>query len=98
MPYVWGGGTPSGFDCSGLAQYAYAKVGVSMAHYTGSIYSAFPRVTGPLQPGDMVFFSGLGHMGIYLGNGLMVHAPHTGDVVRVSPIAGRRYVGAVRPS
>lgn len=98
VPYVWGGATPSGFDCSGLAMYAYAKVGVSMAHYTGAIYSAFPKVSSSdLQPGDLVFFSGLGHMGIYIGGGMMVHAPHTGDVVRVAPIAGRSYVGAVRP-
>ena len=98
VPYVWGGATPSGFDCSGLAMYAYAKVGVSMGHYTGAIYAAFPKVAySDLQPGDMVFFSGLGHMGIYIGGGMMVHAPHTGDVVRVAPIAGRSYVGAVRP-
>jgi cell wall-associated NlpC family hydrolase len=78
--------------------YAYAKVGVSMGHYTGAIYAAFPKVAySDLQPGDMVFFSGLGHMGIYIGGGMMVHAPHTGDVVRVAPIAGRSYVGAVRP-
>ena len=98
VPYVWGGASPSGFDCSGLATYVFAKVGKSVPHYTGAIWAAFPRVTGPLQPGDLVFFHGLGHMGIYLGGGQMVHAPHTGDVVKVSPLAGRtNYVGAVRP-
>ena len=98
VPYVWGGASPSGFDCSGLASYAYAKVGVSVPHYTGAIWSRFPRVVGSLQPGDMVFFHGLGHMGIYIGGGQMVHAPHTGDVVRIASMAGRSdYVGAVRP-
>lgn len=97
VPYRWGGSDPSGFDCSGLAMYAYGKVGVSMAHYTGAIWSAFPRVTGDLQPGDLVFFYGLGHMGIYIGGGMMVHAPHTGDVVRVASINRSGYMGAVRP-
>ncbi len=98
VPYVWGGATPRGFDCSGLATYAYAKVGKSVPHYTGAIWAAFPRVSGPLQPGDMVFFHGLGHMGIYIGGGQMVHAPHTGDVVKVSSMSGRGdYLGAVRP-
>ncbi len=97
VPYRWGGASPSGFDCSGLAMYAYGKVGVSMAHYTGAIWSAYPRVQGDLQPGDLVFFNGLGHMGIYIGGGQMVHAPHTGDVVRVASINRRGYMGAVRP-
>ncbi len=98
VPYVWGGASPSGFDCSGLASYAYAQVGISVPHYTGAIWAKFPRVVGPLQPGDMVFFHGLGHMGIYIGGGQMVHAPHTGDVVRVVSMSGRGdYVGAVRP-
>jgi cell wall-associated NlpC family hydrolase len=98
VPYVWGGASPSGFDCSGLASYAYAQVGISVPHYTGAIWAKFPRVVGPLQPGDMVFFHGLGHVGIYIGGGQMVHAPHTGDVVRVVSMSGRGdYVGAVRP-
>ena len=98
VPYVWRGASPSGFDCSGLASYAYAQVGISVPHYTGAIWAKFPRVVGPLQPGDMVFFHGLGHMGIYIGGGQMVHAPHTGDVVRVVSLSGRSdYVGAVRP-
>ena len=98
VPYVWGGATPQGFDCSGLASYAYAKVGKSVPHYTGAIWAAFPRVTGPLQPGDMVFFRGLGHMGIYIGGGQMVQAPRTGDFVKISAMASRSdFVGAVRP-
>lgn len=98
VPYVWGGATPRGFDCSGLATFAYAKVGKSVPHYTGAIWAAFPRVSGPLQPGDMVFYNGLGHMGIYIGGGQMVQAPRTGDVVKVSSMSSRSdYMGAVRP-
>ena len=83
VPYVWGGASPSvGFDCSGLASWAYAQIGKSVPHYTGAIWSAFPHVAGPLEPGDMLFFNGGGHMGIYIGDGQFVHAPHTGDVVR----------------
>ena len=97
-PYVWGGASPAGFDCSGLASYAFGQIGKSVPHYTGAIWAAFPKVpSDQLQPGDMVFFNGLGHMGIYIGGGQMVHAPHTGDVVKVSSIGGRSdYVGAVR--
>jgi cell wall-associated NlpC family hydrolase len=98
-PYVWGGAAPGGFDCSGLASYAYAQIGKSVPHYTGAIWAAFPQVpSGALQAGDLVFFRGLGHMGIYIGGGQYVHAPHTGDVVRVSSLGDRGdYVGAVRP-
>jgi peptidoglycan DL-endopeptidase CwlO len=99
VPYVWGGASPSGFDCSGLASYGYAQIGKSVPHYTGAIWAAFPKVPrDQLQPGDMVFFNGLGHMGIYIGGDQMVHAPHTGDVVKVTSISTRSdYVGAVRP-
>jgi peptidoglycan DL-endopeptidase CwlO len=99
VPYVWGGASPSGFDCSGLASYVFAQIGKSVPHYTGAIFSAFPHVpSDQLQAGDLVFFNGLGHMGIYLGSGQYVHAPHTGDVVKVSSMSGRSdYVGAVRP-
>jgi cell wall-associated NlpC family hydrolase len=99
VPYVWGGASPSGFDCSGLASYAYAAIGKSVPHYTGAAWSAFPQVPADqLQPGDLVFFHGLGHMGIYLGGDQFVHAPHTGDVVKVSQLSTYSgYVGAVRP-
>jgi cell wall-associated NlpC family hydrolase len=99
VPYVWGGASPSGFDCSGLASYAYAQIGKSVPHYTVAIWNAFPRVpSSALQVGDLVFFRGLGHMGIYIGGGQYVNAPQTGDVVKVSSMSDRSdYVGAVRP-
>ena len=98
-PYVWGGAAPGGFDCSGLASYAFAQIGKSVPHYTGAIWAAFPQVpSSELQAGDLVFFHGLGHMGIYLGGDQFVHAPHTGDVVKVSQLSSYSgYVGAVRP-
>jgi cell wall-associated NlpC family hydrolase len=99
VPYRWGGEDPSGFDCSGLAAYAYRQIGKSVPHYTVAIYNQFPKVpAGSLQAGDLVFWRGLGHMGIYIGGGQYVHAPQTGDVVKVSSMSDRSdYVGAVRP-
>jgi peptidoglycan DL-endopeptidase CwlO len=102
VPYRWGGADPSGFDCSGLTQYVYARFGISMVHYTGSQFSAFPQVpSDQLQPGDLVFFHGLGHEGMYIGGGQFIHAPHTGDVVKISSMSDPWYVngymGAVRP-
>jgi cell wall-associated NlpC family hydrolase len=98
-PYVWGGSGPGGFDCSGLASYAYGQAGKSVPHYTGAIWNQFPKVgSGQLAAGDMVFFNGGGHMGIYIGGGQYVHAPQTGDVVRVANLGERSdYMGAVRP-
>jgi len=111
VPYSWGGGRPNGpsygtqqgagikgFDCSGLTLYAYAQVGINLPHYTGDQFKAGVHVTqSQLQPGDLVFFySDLHHMGMYIGGGKMVHAPQTGDVVKISPIAGRSWAGAVR--
>jgi peptidoglycan DL-endopeptidase CwlO len=100
VPYVWGGASPSGFDCSGLIMYTYAQIGVSLPHYTGAQYQlGSPVPIDQLQPGDLVFFDGLGHAGIYIGANQFIHAPHTGDVVKISPITGwyaSRWVGARR--
>jgi cell wall-associated NlpC family hydrolase len=90
VPYVWGGASPSGFDCSGLVMYVYSKVGVSLPHYTVAQYNYANSVSVPrseLEPGDLVFFAGLGHVGIYVGNGQFIHAPHTGDVVRIDSLS-----------
>jgi peptidoglycan DL-endopeptidase CwlO len=97
-PYVWGAAGPSTFDCSGLTMWAYAQVGITLPHFTGSQWNVGIHISrSQLRPGDLVFFfSDLHHMGMYLGNGMMVHAPHTGDVVRIAPITGDPYAGAVR--
>ena len=99
VPYVWGGASPAtGFDCSGFVMYVFAQLGVSLPHHAASMYAyGTPVPYDQLAPGDLVFFSGLGHMGIYIGNGQFVHAPHTGDVVRISYLADHgSYVGARR--
>jgi peptidoglycan DL-endopeptidase CwlO len=99
-PYVWGGASPSGFDCSGLVMYVYAQVGVSLPHSSYAQYGmGSPVSRSDLQPGDLVFFDGLGHVGIYVGGNSFIHAPHTGDVVKISSISGwyaSTYVGARR--
>ncbi|MEV0167450.1 C40 family peptidase [Nonomuraea fuscirosea] len=97
-PYVWGAEGPSSYDCSGLVMAAYQKVGISLPHYTGSQWTAGRHVTrSEMRVGDLVFFYGdLHHVGIYLGGGMMVHAPRTGDVVRIASLANRPFAGAVR--
>jgi peptidoglycan DL-endopeptidase CwlO len=99
VPYLWGGESPKGFDCSGLVAYVYAQLGITLPHYAAAQYSlgvAVPR--DQLQPGDLVFFDALDHVGIYIGGGEFVHAPHTGDVVKITSLAsyGPGYVGARR--
>jgi len=100
VPYRWGGASPSGFDCSGLVMYVFAQVGVSLPHSSYAQYGmGSPVSRDQLQPGDLVFFDGLGHVGIYVGGGSFIHAPHTGDVVKISSISGwyaSTYVGARR--
>jgi peptidoglycan DL-endopeptidase CwlO len=112
VPYVWGGATPSGFDCSGLVQYCYAQVGVQVPRTARDQYFAGTKIPADrldlLQPGDLVFFAynndpeQIHHVGIYAGGGSYIHAPQTGDVVRVSSLQDRinsrhDYVGACRP-
>src|SRR5215468_10358611 len=88
VPYVWGGESPSGFDCSGFVAYVYAQVGVSLPHYTGAQWAVGQPVgSGDLEPGDLVFFDGLGHVGLYIGGGEFIHSPHTGDVVRIDSLS-----------
>jgi len=97
-PYVWGAAGPSSFDCSGLVMWAYEQIGVQLPHYTGDQWNSGVHVSkSQLQPGDLVFFyPDIGHVGLYIGNGLMVDAPDFGETVHVEPVYWNVYVGAVR--
>jgi cell wall-associated NlpC family hydrolase len=99
--YSFGGTSPaSGFDCSGFTRFVYAHFGIALPHYSGGQFAlgrAVPR--DALRPGDLVFFDALGHVGIYLGGGVFIHAPHTGRAVSIDSLSGwygERYDGARR--
>jgi len=92
-PYRWGGESPaSGFDCSGLVRWAYGRVGVDLPHNSYALYGEGRRIRETkIAPGDILFFEGLGHVGLYIGNGRMVHSPETGRNVEVVRLAGTNY-------
>jgi cell wall-associated NlpC family hydrolase len=98
--YSWGGSSPrTGFDCSGFTRWVFAHVGIDLPHQSGEQFSLGSEVPiRALEPGDLVFFSHLGHVGIYVGHGLFVHAPQTGQVVSTMRLSSRfaSYDGARR--
>jgi cell wall-associated NlpC family hydrolase len=102
VPYRWGGSSPAGgFDCSGLVYWAYGRLGVELPHSSYALYGQGQRVArSSMKAGDLLFFYGLGHVGIYLGRGRMVHAPQSGRLVEVVRLGrsgyGGRLVGARR--
>ena len=92
VPYRWGGASPAGFDCSGLVYWAYGRLGIRLPHSSYALYDQGRRVTrSRMRAGDLLFFSGLGHVGIYIGRGRMVHAPHSGSRVQVVRLGGSSY-------
>jgi cell wall-associated NlpC family hydrolase len=97
-PYQWGGDGPGSYDCSGLTMAAWSTVGVSLPHNAAMQSKVGTTVSqANLRPGDLVFFNSYNHMGLYIGKGLMIHAPHTGDVVRIaSSRLDGRLIKAVR--
>ncbi|WP_030763122.1 MULTISPECIES: C40 family peptidase [unclassified Streptomyces] len=99
-PYVWGATGPGSFDCSGLTQAAWRSAGVSLPRTTYTQINAGRRVSrDQLAPGDLVFFySGVTHVGLYIGNGQMIHAPRPGSTVRLAPIDSMPWAGASRPA
>jgi cell wall-associated NlpC family hydrolase len=106
LPYLWGATGPTRFDCSGLMLWSYARAGISLPRTSREQYAALPHVAlSDLQPGDLVFYATntsnpgtIHHVAMYLGDGLVIHAPHTGDVVRYAPVTMPGLIGAVRPS
>ena len=97
-PYIWGAAGPTSFDCSGLVMWAYQQVGISLPHFTVSQYNSGVHVSrSDLEPGDLVFFfPNISHVGMYIGNGMMIDAPNFGEDVKVQPIYWNEFVGAVR--
>jgi hypothetical protein len=104
IPYKWGGANPrTGFDCSGLVTYVFAQLGVSLPHYTVSQWDSPDAISvqpNRLRPGDLVFFTGSdgtrsapGHVGIYVGDGYLIDAPHTGSFVRIDRLNEPRFAG-----
>jgi len=95
VPYRWGGSSPaSGFDCSGLVYWAYGKLGVELPHSSYALYDLGRRVGhSRLRAGDLLFFYGLGHVGMYIGHGRMVHAPSSGRLVEIVKLRGSNYGG-----
>ena len=101
VPYTYGGTSPrGGFDCSGFTRYVYAHFGIELPHYSGAQFAMGRRVgRSALRPGDLLFFDGLGHVGLYVGKGRFIHAPHTGTDVSIETLSGWyacRYDGARR--
>lgn len=99
IPYVWAGDRPStGFDCSGFTQYVYAQHGIALPHYSGyQAQMGIPVDLKDIQPGDLVAFGfPVHHVGLYIGDGLFIHSPRTGDVVKISPLSERTNLAAVR--
>lgn len=97
VPYRWGGASPNtGFDCSGLVYWAYGRIGIDLPHSSYALYDQGRQVSRTrMKAGDLLFFSGLGHVGIYLGRGRMVHAPHSGTRVQVVSLGGSNYGGSL---
>ena len=98
IPYVWGGATPAGFDCSGLVMYVFAQQGVTLPHYSGYQFLQGQKIPlSAIQANDVVFFgSPVHHVGLYAGGGYFIEAPHTGAFVRISKLAGRGDIAGVR--
>ena len=101
-PYRYGAAGPGAFDCSGLVQYAWRKAGVKLPRVASSQFARVRKKVSwrNLQPGDLMFFNGLGHVGMYVGKGKMIHSPRTGERVRIDKLSRWRkasFVGAVRP-
>jgi cell wall-associated NlpC family hydrolase len=97
-PYSWAGASPAGFDCSGFVMYVYSRIGIQLPHSSWMLWGVGkPVARNDLRPGDIVFFSGLGHVGIYVGHGHFIHSPYTGDVVRIQRLSDHgSYDGARR--